>query len=128
MRLSDRGVYRVTGTATGTIGDKVEHFVPFNRRRKPGHGVEFVAETLTNCENLAVEYVDTGGFVLSAQLTAAGGNYTVECAWETYLGGEAGNGRITEKLKDAIRANRGIVIEELSGSHANKNAGGKGNE
>jgi hypothetical protein len=105
--MIDRGTYRETRACTGTAGDKLEHYVPCNRRAKPGAGIVFVAEALTNCEALAVEYVDTEGFVVSVLTTAAGGTYTVEFAWEAETGEATGNGKIKAKLKDKIKASKG---------------------
>lgn len=102
--MTDRGVYRATHPCTGTQGDKVEHYVPFNRRCKPGDGVAFVADELAGCEALAVEYVDTDGFVVSVVTTNPTGVYTIEFAWEAAPGADTGSGTIKGKLKDKIKA------------------------
>jgi hypothetical protein len=83
---------------------KVEHFVPFQRRAKHNYGIAFLGSTLSNCDGLAVEYVDTNGFVLSANITATVGVYTIECAWETSAAGATGSGKLKDKLSDKIKA------------------------
>lgn len=107
------GIFRVAQPCSGEAGTKIEHFVPFRRRAKPGTGIDFVAKTLNNCEAIAVEYVDKNGFVLSIITTAAAGLYTIEIAWEANVGAEHGNGSVTEKMKDEIKLAKAI-IEEVS--------------
>lgn len=100
----ERGTFRITQPCPGAENTKVEHFVSFQRRAKHNYGIVFLGSTLTNCDGLAVEYVDTNGFVLSATVTAAIGVYTVECAWETSPTGNVGGGTLKGKLGDKIKA------------------------
>lgn len=101
--LTDRGTYRATHPCTGKKGDKVEHWIPFNRRCKPGNGVVFVADGLTGCKDLVVEYVDTDGFVVSVLTVEDTGVYTIEFAWEARTGAATGGGTIKGKLKNKIK-------------------------
>jgi len=100
----ERGTFRITQPCPGTENTKVEHFVSFQRRAKHNYGIQFLGSTLTNCDGLAVEYVDTNGFVLSVNVTGATGVYTVECAWEASTAGGVGGGALKNKLSDKIRA------------------------
>ena len=106
------GTYRITQPCPTESGTKLEHFVQFQRRAKPGMGVAFLAETLTNCELLEIEYVDKNGFVISVVTTQGTGAYTIELAWKADTRYENGKGKLVTKLKDDIKIGKVLIEEE----------------